>query len=289
MEQDMTFSFERQTDATMTPGNAVQWFVFVGDRLVLIEDGAVRLPTAGELAAADLLPARGELLGELDRVSCFVGEIEGGEISDPFRTLDLRSAFGVLPDAEFAVAGLGSQILHWERTSRFCSRCGTATDRVLHERAMRCPACGLTQYPRVSPAMIVLVHRPGQVLLTRQPSWPAGRYSLFAGFVEPGESLEACVAREVAEEGGVRIEKPRYLGSQPWPFPHQLMIGFHAQYRSGEIVIDRTELEDVRWFDLHDLPQLPPPLSIARRIIEWHLRAQTEPDTPFPPDDPFTL
>lgn len=285
----MTFSFERRIDATAMPDDTAHWFVFAGDRLLLIDEDGVRLPTAAELAAAGLTPSRGELLGDLDGVPCFAAEVESANLPDPFHTLDLRSAFGVLPEDQFAVAGFASQIVFWDRTSRFCPQCGSATDRVSQERAKRCPRCGLSQYPRVSPAMIVLVHRPGQVLLTRQPSWPAGRYSLFAGFVEPGESLEACVAREVAEEGGVQIESPGYLGSQPWPFPHQLMIGFHARYRSGEIVIDQTELEDVRWFDLHDLPSLPPPLSIARRIIEWHLRAQAAPDTPFPPDDPFTL
>jgi NAD+ diphosphatase len=141
------------------------------------------------------------------------------------------------------------------------------------------------QYPRVSPAIIVLIHRPGQILLTRQPSWPPNRYSLVAGFVEAGESLEECLRREVAEEVGAAVDDIRYLGSQPWPFPHQLMVGFLARYRSGELRIDEQELEHAAWFDLDALPDLPPPLSISRRILDWHLAAQRDPLLPFPPFD----
>ncbi len=134
----------------------------------------------------------------------------------------------------------------------------------------------------------MLVHRDGQVLLTRKAEWPRNRYSLIAGFVEPGESLEGCVRREVDEEVGVAVDTIRYLGSQPWPFPHQLMVGFLAHYHSGEVVVDTTELEDAAWFDLDALPDLPPPGSISRRILEWYLLIQQNPDAVFP-DDPCSV
>lgn len=172
--------------------------------------------------------------------------------------------------------------MHWDRTTLFCSVCGSSTDIIGSERAKRCSACGFTQYPRVSPAIIVLIYREGQVLLTRQPSWTPGVYSLVAGFVEAGESLEACLRREVAEEVGVEVDEIEYLGSQPWPFPHQLMLGFRARFRGGMLALDTTELEDARWFDLDALPALPSPQSIAHRIITWHLARQEEPNPPFP-------
>ena len=143
---------------------------------------------------------------------------------------------------------------------------------VATERARRCGACGHVVYPRVSPCIIVLVHDGPRMLLTRQASWPVGRYGLVAGFVEAGEALEACVRREVAEETGLDVDEVTYLGSQPWPFPHQLMVGFFARYAGGEVALRDGELEDARWFEAGSLPALPPRLSIARSLIEHFLQ-----------------
>jgi NAD+ diphosphatase len=171
----------------------------------------------------------------------------------------------------FKMLGYASQIATWARQHRFCGSCATPMQPVAGERAMHCPACAAQHYPRLSPSMIVLVTRGDEILLARSPRFNPGVYSTLAGFVEAGESVEECVAREVFEEVGLKVDSLEYLGSQGWPFPHSLMLGFHAQYSSGEIVMQADEIEDARWFALDDLPLLPPPSSISRYLIELYL------------------
>lgn len=246
------------------------------------------MPDTATLASLALHPNRVALLGYLGMTPCFVGELTPPDLRPPLQSIELRQAYSLLAEHDAGVAGYAAQILQWDRTSQFCPVCATPTQRMPGERAKRCPACGFLQYPRISPAIIVLVYRDEQVLLTRKADWPPDRYSLIAGFVEPGESLEACVQREVAEEAGIDVAMIRYLGSQPWPFPHQLMVGFLAQYAGGELAIDPAELEHGAWFDLDALPSLPPPYSIARRILEWYQVAHQDPTHPFPPD-PYSV
>jgi NAD+ diphosphatase len=178
------------------------------------------------------------------------------------------------PEDEAALAGRAVQLVEWARTSCFCGRCGSPTAPVPGERAKRCPACGLLAYPRLAPAVITLVEREGEVLLGQGRNFGVPMYSCLAGFVEPGETLEQAVHREVGEEVGVKLGSVRYFGSQPWPFPHQLMIGFLATWDSGDIVIDETEIVDAGWFTPQNLPMIPPPLSIARRLIDDWLGRQ---------------
>ena len=281
--------FLRMLDASAITSDNARWFVFLGDRFVVVEQGgAVHLPDTAALALLGLQPEWSALLGTLADVAYFVGALPNQALPSTLQLVDLRQAYGLLTEQEYSIAGYAAQIAFWERTSRFCPVCATPTEPVNGERAKRCPACEFIQYPRISPAIIVLIHRPGQVLLTRKAEWPRNRYSLIAGFVEPGESLESCLHREVAEEVGVTVDSIRYLGSQPWPFPHQLMIGFTARYVSGDLTIDTQELEHAAWFDVDALPHLPPPQSIARRILDWHLLAQRDPAAPFPAD-PFIL
>jgi NAD+ diphosphatase len=160
------------------------------------------------------------------------------------------------------------QILEWDRTHQFCGACGIPTEQASGERAKRCPRCRLTVYPRISPAMMALVTKGNQLLLGRGVNFPPGRYSALAGFVEAGETIEECVAREVREETNIEIKNPRYFASQSWPFPNSLMIAFTAEYAGGEMRHDPAELADAQWFDLDALPQMPPRLSIARALID---------------------
>lgn len=172
---------------------------------------------------------------------------------------------------QFCMLGYASQIGIWARHNRFCGNCGTRMQAQDHERVMQCPQCGLHQYPRLSPSMIVLVTRGDEVLLARSPRFVPGVYSTLAGFVEAGESVEQCVVREVREEVGVEVANLEYIGSQNWPFPHSLMLGFHAEYVSGEIVPQEDEIEDAQWFSLDALPPLPAQRSIARHLIDLYL------------------
>lgn len=171
----------------------------------------------------------------------------------------------------FRLLGYATQIGTWVSQHRFCGSCGSPMQARAGERAMYCPACGVQHYPRLSPSMIVLVTRGDELLLARSPRFAAGVYSTLAGYVEPGESVEQCVAREVREEVGVAIHAPQYIASQGWPFPHSLMLGFHAEYAGGDIVLQPEEIEDARWFAIDNLPALPARQSIARYLIELYL------------------
>jgi NAD+ diphosphatase len=185
----------------------------------------------------------------------------------------LRSLFGNAPDELFWAAGHGYQIMEWDRTTRFCGSCGAQTEHRAEELVAVCTACGYEQYPRVSPAMICAVVRDGQILLAQNARYRGGRYSVLAGFVESGESLEECVAREVMEETGISVRDVEYFGSQPWPFPHNLMVGFTAKWDSGEVKADERELVDAGWYAPDALPELlPPPPTIARALIDWFVR-----------------
>ena len=181
------------------------------------------------------------------------------------------SLYGRTSERRWAVAGRAVQLVEWARTHRYCGRCGTPTEAVPGERARRCPACRLLAFPRLAPAMIVLIERGDEVLLARGIQFPVPMYSCLAGFVEPGESLEEAVAREVREEVGLDVTDVRYQSSQPWPFPHSLMLGFRATWAGGEIEIDPAEIVDAGWYRADDLPTIPPPMSIARRLIDGWL------------------
>jgi NAD+ diphosphatase len=186
----------------------------------------------------------------------------------PFTSEAFNATEECLDSETLTLAGLAKQILHWERQSRYCTRCGTETVNLSGSWGKRCVSCRYEQYPHIHPCAIILVKRGSELLLTRKPEWQPGRYSLVAGFLEFGESLEECAIREVREETGIEICNLRYIGSQNWPFPAQLMAGFVADYAAGEIIVDAKELEDARWFQPGNLPGLPTKRSIARFIID---------------------
>jgi NAD+ diphosphatase len=191
---------------------------------------------------------------------------------DGFAFTGLRKLWGRIDDSMLALAGRAFQIAEWARTHRFCGNCGSPMTNVPGERAMKCPKCGHSAYPRISPAMMVLVKKGPAILLAHNAAAPAGRMSALAGFVEPGESIEDTIHREVFEEVGLRVKDLRYFASQSWPFPHSLMIAFTAEHASGEITLHDQEIDEARWFGPGDpLPQLSPTQSISRALIEANL------------------
>ena len=189
--------------------------------------------------------------------------IEAPLVAEPFNASQERMDIRTL-----TLAGLAKQVLHWDRQSRHCQRCGAETTYIAASWGRRCSSCNAEHFPHIHPCAIVLVKRGSELLLTRKAEWTPGRYGLVAGFLDFGESLEECAIREVKEETGIDICNVRYVGSQNWPFPAQLMAGFVADYAGGEIRVDPRELEDARWFGPDDLPQLPARRSIARWIID---------------------
>ena len=243
--------------------------LFADDRLVLTE-GALRLPSldqATKWANADWFPVD----GRGSRAMAALAE-PGWEPPAGVVPVGLRSVLGLLPEPELSLALIAAHFALWRRTSRFCGICGTATVQSRRHRAMACPSCGHLTFPKVSPAVIVQVTRGSQILLGRSRRHPRGSYSVLAGFVDPGESLEDTVHREIKEESGILVKDIRYFGSQPWPFPDSLMVGFTAVFDGGTLQNLDDELEDVGWFGVDALPPVPPAHSIARAMIDDFVR-----------------
>jgi NAD+ diphosphatase len=205
------------------------------------------------------------------------GSATAGALLDAAAPLmDLRGAAMFLPVGEANRAAYASAMLTWHRRHRWCGSCGAPTAAAWAGHLRRCDGCGAEHFPRTDPVMIVLVTAGQHCLLGRQPSWPPNMWSALAGFVEPGESLEDAVGREVREEAGVEVVDVRYHSSQPWPFPLSLMVGFDASAGPSpvEVTVDHSELDDARWFSAAEVSgvMLPPPFSIARQLVESWLR-----------------
>jgi len=259
-------------------GGRAWWFAIQDDKLLVHQDlAATTVPLLSDFGELALPILRQHYLGLLGGCHCFTVEIPKG-LNPPtgMRFEGLRQVYGQMNETFFAVAGRALQIVDWDRTHQFCGRCGSRTRTHPTERAKECPQCGLLHFPRLAPAIIVLIQRGREVLLARSRRFETPMYSTLAGFVEPGETLEEAVIREVKEESGITVKEIRYFGSQPWPFPHSLMVGFTANYASGEITLSDGENVDVRWFTADNLPRLPGKLSIARKLIDWFVQKQTE-------------
>ena len=266
----MPARFTGEIDLEARPTSGDLTCCFHEGRLITLSDGdQLTIPTAERLRNAGLQLDHAIYLGKLEEQPCFALEVAEEPKGDDLRLDGLRELFGRLPDEHHGVAGRAFQTLEWYRNHAFCGRCGTPTELADSERARGCPRCGAMFYPRISPAVIMLVERDGRMLLAHNRNFRGPFYSCLAGFVDPGESLEDAVAREVAEEVGIEVAGITYFGSQPWPFPSQLMIGFNAVHASGEIRLGGDpEVENARWFDPDDLPALPGRFSLARRLIE---------------------
>jgi NAD+ diphosphatase len=219
----------------------------------------------------------GIFLGTLSGRHCWAVDADSGADPEAGDFVDLRVLWGSVDEPTWMLAGRGVQLVEWARTHRYCGRCATSTEESPGERARKCPACGLLAFPRLAPAVIMLIEREdGRALLARNALFPAGVFSCLAGFVEPGETLESAVRREVREEVGIEVGEVDYRGSQPWPFPHQLMIGFGGRYLSGEITVDETEIAEAHWFTPDEAPTFGSNMSIASHLIDGWRNRTTE-------------
>jgi NAD+ diphosphatase len=261
------------------PRDTAYWFVFQGSNLLVRQNGAgAEVLWAAGPKELGLPLVRSQYLGHLaldgqPPIPCYSAEADPATpLPDGVSAEGLRQLYTRLPDPLFPIAGRAVQIVDWDRTHQFCGRCGEPMESLPTERAKKCPACGLTNFPRLSPAIIIAIvrHTPEgpRLLLARNHRFPQGFYSVLAGFVEPGESLEECAHREVMEEVGIAINEVRYVASQPWPFPNSLMLGFTAEYVDGDFMLEEAEIAEAGWFAPDALPKLPPPPSIARRLID---------------------
>jgi NAD+ diphosphatase len=243
------------------------WFVFCSGKL-LVDKAKGNIPCLKNISEKGLSPVRMHYLGTFEGHPCRSAEIPS-EAAAPaemdFR--DLRSLYGTLEEDIYILAGKAIQIVSWDETNQYCGRCGHQMETLEDERAKRCPACGFLSYPRLSPAVITAVTRGDRILLTRYAAYKV-KCTRLSRFVEPGETLEECVRREILEETGVSVKNISYFGSQPWPFPNSLMIGFTAEYESGDIRVDGKEIAEADWYSFNNLPEIPPKFSIARELID---------------------
>lgn len=248
-------------------GELARWYIVRRSELLTTPEGTVPVAYGlAELRVETEGPA--VFLGLDGEVPCWaVGVADDAADPEPLWWQALW-VLGMEWDTDaWMLAGRAVQLVEWVRTNRYCGRCATPMVEAAGERARRCPTCALTAYPRLAPAVIVLIRRGEEALLAMGRGF-GQMYSTLAGFVEPGENLEEAVRREVFEEVGVTLGRVDYVGSQPWPFPHSLMVGFDAEWESGEIAVDGTEIIDAGWYRRHDLPRIPPTMSIARRLID---------------------
>ncbi len=210
-------------------------------------------------------PRDAVFVGTLDGVACFAADArEAPELE----VASVRHLYGAIPEEQFGVAMRALGLVAWDHDHRHCGRCAAPTEPSTTERSRVCTACGFGVYPRISPAVIMLVERDGKALLARSHRFPVPFFSTLAGFVELGETLEETVVREVREESGITVANVRYFGSQPWPLGGSLMIGFNADWAEGEIVLEEAEIAEADWFAPDALPTIPPKLSIARALID---------------------
>ena len=233
----------------------------------LTEQGVPRPITGDELRWLDIEVHSEHYLGQFRGRCIYAVDAKGG-VPEGYSAAGLREWLGRVEPSVFYLAGRAQQVIDWHRSHRFCGRCGEAMEDHPEDRAKHCASCGLISYPRLSPSIIVLVTRGEEMLLARNAQWPTNMYSTLAGFVEPGESIEQTVHREVLEEVNLKVSNLRYLGSQSWPFPNSLMLGFHAEYDGGDIVCQEGEIADARWFTADDLPNIPPKTAISRWLID---------------------
>ncbi len=259
-------TFKAGSLSNTLPKQGTIFFIFLGRELLLSSES--QLPSRVPL---HLQVVRSFQFGMYGQNACVAVEVEG-KIPEGYRLINVRHTYSFLGEEWFRIAGHAYHLLHWERTHLFCGACGNETQRIEQETARVCIQCGHKTYPRISPAIIVAVTQQDYLLMAHAKRYPKRMFSVLAGFVEPGESLEECVQREVKEEANIEIKNIRYFGSQPWPFPDALMIGFTAEYAGGILQADEQEIQEIGWFHKDNLPQeIPGKLSIARQLIDAFL------------------
>jgi NAD+ diphosphatase len=250
------------------------WVLAFMDKKLLMrkEADGFYIPKHKELA--DVLTDNSEMeyIGRFEEHDCYCTCLmEMPNIHDSFETVNIREITNLTGNPDlFLLAGNANHILNWRNANRYCGCCGHKTIDKKDERAVLCPGCGHIVYPRISPATITAILHEDKILLAHNRNFKEGLYSLIAGFVEPGETLEHCVAREILEEVGVKVKNIQYFSSQPWPFPDSLMIAFTAEYDGCEILVDQSEITDASWFTADTLPDIPSNDSVAGKIIRWY-------------------
>lgn len=252
------------------------WFIFKENKLLINPKNNLKIPFTNSLKELSIFPIRKHYLGTLDESLCYTAEVTPDTLApEGMEFQDLKSLYEALDEDIYLLAGKAIQIINWDKNHQFCGKCGAPTSTFDHEFAKICPECGHMSFPRISPTIITAIIKDGKILMAKH-SYRENMYGLIAGFVEPGETLEECVGRETEEEVGLKLKNIKYFGSQPWPFPHSLMVGFTADYESGEIKVDGKEITEAKWFAPDEIPRIPSKMSIARELIDWFIEIHSE-------------
>lgn len=249
------------------------WFVFnSGNILVNLNEDKVEIPYYEDVEGLVERGSKIYYLGKFDGVDSYACELdEKFETRENMEFRTLRSIVGLFDERFFNLAGKAYQMLEWSKNHKYCGRCGSLMEDKKDERAKLCPSCGLVNYPRISPAIIVAIVRDGKLLLAHNKQFAGNMYSVIAGFLDQGETFEDCVRREVWEEVGIRVKNIKYFQSQPWPFPNSLMVAFTAEYAEGEIKVDGVEIDDANWYAVGEIPRRPTTGSVAGKLIQWFI------------------
>ncbi len=263
-------------------------FLFCNDELLIKEQaGCFPIPTMHDIAIMNIEATSLRYIGSSNGNTYYAADFCSEEPMPGFSFIKIKQLSGYIAEEYWGIAFRAFHIINWLKTNKFCGCCGGVMQVLPHlqELALKCLACDHMVYPRISPAIIVAVIKGNEILLARSNRYPPGRYSVIAGFVEPGETLENCVKRELLEEVGIEVANIKYFGNQPWPFPDSLMIAFTAQYASGDITIDNNEIVDAGWFSATTMPDIPARGTIARRLIDYFLKK----NVPFSNSEEFKL
>ncbi len=273
-------NFVKSALAPEIPTDRAYYFIFsnndilVAGKLPDVTD-QLSIPCIPEKEAKDMGLEALRFFGRYNETDCYCAHIKPETLPGNYRLINLRSLYGNVDMDFWVISGYARQIHDWNLNFQFCGRCGQKTQAKATEHARVCQMCRLISYPRVSPAIITAVVKDSRILLARGINFPnKNMFSVLAGFVSPGETLEDCVRREIFEETGIRIKNIRYFKSQPWPFPDSLMIGFTAEYAGGSISIDTNEILEAGWFTKDSLPLVPGKQSLAGELIEWFVKHQ---------------
>lgn len=249
--------------------NDLIFTIYNGKLLVKKEESTLNIPCINEIKKLNVQYENEFFIGELEEKSCFAIEASSEiQLIDNFQLIPLNEIGSLIDEELFLIAGRANQVLNWDNTHRFCGKCGSKTENKKEELAKVCPNCNYVMYPVICPAIIVAVTKGDQILLAHNRGFKNNLYSLIAGFVEAGEDLQSTVKREVFEEVGIKVKNVKYFKSSPWSFPNSLMVGFFAEYESGEIKVDGNEIVDADWFTRDNFPNIPKKFTLARKIID---------------------
>lgn len=277
----MDFNFNYHFQENIPPEENAYWFMFRNEKILTKTDENITKPLLIRTQDIPQLDTRKALhVGELNHINCYAifDQTERGiEIPDT-EWVSVRWDYGKFDDEMFRIYGRARHLLLWADNNQFCGRCGNPMALKADERCFLCPSCGFASYPRISPAVIVSIEKDGKLLLAKGTRFQIEMYSVLAGFVEPGESLEECIRREIKEEVGIEIKNIKYFKSQPWPFPDSLMIAFTAEYASGELSIDHNEIMNADWYCPEEFPPIPRKFSVARMLIDHFVEQKPETD-----------